>query len=506
MEDEKKSKKLGLIPLVALIVGSSIGGGIFNATADIAGSAPAGIALLTWLIVGAGIMLLVLSLNNIIRKRPDLDGGLVQYAEEGFGKFWGLVSGWGYWLSAWLGNVAFAALLLYAIGGLLPSGSYWQNQFMFGEEATTAGIILPFMIVSIVMWGLVLLVTRGVQSAAFINTVVLIAKFVPLLLVLVMSFVAFKAGIFKSGFWDNVFAGGDDGITLWGSISGGFMTMIWCFVGVEGACMFGDKAKNQKSVAKATNIGFVLLLVVYLLLSIVPYGVLSQGDLADLSKPALGGVLQEAFGGSMAGVYIVNVGLIISLLGAWLSWTMLPVQTLEVMEKQGYISNHFAKKNKQGVPVFSLVVTTICAQVFMLLFLFPDFLIAGESPYNFFVYMCGNAIMVTWFFAAMYQIKLSLKDDNKASLVLNTVIGTLAAAFQVFMVLSVGGWLFMTMWITYIPAFGLYLAKRKKDVANTDEKLFSSLEILFMSIITIVAVISVVLVLTKAVDIFGLFL
>jgi len=527
--NQKGSKKLGLIPLMALIVGSSVGGGIFNATTGIAGSAGPGIALLSWLVVGAGILLLVLAINNIIKRTPALieanpalegslkDGGLVGYADAGFGRFWGLMSGWGYWLSAWLGNVAFAALLLSAFGGLGGTGG-----LISGENASwfEAGNIMPFMFVSLIMWFLVLLVTRGIQSAAIINAVVLIAKFVPLILVLIMCFVAFKSGVFTAGFWQNV-AGNDmfgaNGADNWASLSGGFMTMIWCFVGIEGACMFADKAKNPKSVSKATNMGFILLLVIYMALSVLPYGVFSQAELADLDAPALGYVLQEAFGGSSAGLYIVNIGLIISLLGAWLSWTLLPVQTLEVMEKQSYIPQRFAKKNEAGVPVFSLVVTTICAQVFMLVFLFPKLAIADTAPYDFFVYLCGNAILVTWLFAALYQIRISVKEKNTGKLILNTAIGVLAAAFQIFMILAVGGWLFLTMFITYVPAFGLFYARRKKDVANKiaeanangttleskDKKLFTTLEVVFMSIVTMVAIVSVALVASGTVDIWA---
>ena len=522
----KVTKKLGLLPLMALIVGSSVGGGIFNAATGIASSAGPFIALMSWLIVGAGILLLVLSINNIIKRTPKLieanpslegalkDGGLVGYADAGFGRFWGLMSGWGYWLSAWLGNVAFAALLLSAFAGI--------SNGVGGLSEVANENIMPFMLVSLIMWFLVLLVTKGIQSAAIINAIVLVAKFIPLLLVLVMCFVAFKSNVFTDGFWKNVIDNGEGGLTdnsLWGAISGGFMTMIWCFVGIEGACMFADKAKNPKSVSKATNMGFIALLAVYMLLTILPYGVYSQAELANpdiVGEPALGGILQKAFGGSLAGVYIVNVGLIISLLGAWLSWTLLPVQTLEVMEKQGYISPKFGKKNEAGVPVFSLVVTSICCQVFMLTFLFPQLRIGGESPYNFFVYMCGNAILLTWMFAALYQVKIALREESVGKLILNVGIGVLAALFQLFMMFAVGGWLLMTMFITYIPAFGLYFAKRKKDVAKLladakengsevaekDKKLFSTLEIIMMAVITVVAIVSVCLVATGVVDIF----
>lgn len=63
--------------------------------------------------------MLALSLNNLVLKRPDLEG-IFSYAEEGFGKYTGFISGWGYWISAWMGNVAFATVMMSAVGYFLP--------------------------------------------------------------------------------------------------------------------------------------------------------------------------------------------------------------------------------------------------------------------------------------------------------------------------------------------------------------------------------------------------
>ncbi|WP_148817551.1 amino acid permease, partial [Enterococcus faecium] len=103
---EKKSTGISKWGLVALVVSSSIGSGVFGITSDLASSAAPGPAILSWIIVGIGILALVLSLNHLGEKRPDLDGGIFGYAEASFGKLGGFISGWGYWLSAWLGNVA----------------------------------------------------------------------------------------------------------------------------------------------------------------------------------------------------------------------------------------------------------------------------------------------------------------------------------------------------------------------------------------------------------------
>ena len=42
---------------------------------------------------------------------------------------------------------------------------------------------------------------RGVQTAAFVNVVVTIAKVVPILVFIAIAAVGFKAGLFTADFW-----------------------------------------------------------------------------------------------------------------------------------------------------------------------------------------------------------------------------------------------------------------------------------------------------------------
>lgn len=94
MDTEQQKKGIGLIPLAALVIGSAIGGGVFGIMTDISGSA-GGPAIFSWVLVGTAMLMLSLSINNINKKRPDLKGGIFSYAEEGFGRFAGFISGWG---------------------------------------------------------------------------------------------------------------------------------------------------------------------------------------------------------------------------------------------------------------------------------------------------------------------------------------------------------------------------------------------------------------------------
>ena len=106
-----QSKKINGAALTALVVTTAIGSGIFALSSDLAAAASPGAALISWLIVGFGVMMLASCFNNLLTKRSDLEG-IFAYGKEGFGPFVGFISGWGYCMSSWLGNVAFATVCM----------------------------------------------------------------------------------------------------------------------------------------------------------------------------------------------------------------------------------------------------------------------------------------------------------------------------------------------------------------------------------------------------------
>lgn len=112
----KEDNKLGLLPLTMLVIGSLIGCGIFDLMQNMSKGAGLIPMLIAWGITAVGMGTFVLCFQNLSQKRPDLTAGIYSYAKEGFGNFMGFNSAWGYWLSAWLGNVAYAALLFSSLG------------------------------------------------------------------------------------------------------------------------------------------------------------------------------------------------------------------------------------------------------------------------------------------------------------------------------------------------------------------------------------------------------
>lgn len=446
---EEKKKGIGLIGLIGMVISSCIGSGVFAITGQLAGVASPGAVLIAWLIVGVGFLALAFSLNNLTEKRSDLHG-IFSYADAGWGPLAGFISGWGYWLSAWLGNVAFATMMMSTIG-------YFYPAFLPGNT------IPCIIIASIVMWALTYLVIRGVESAAFLNAIVMVCKVAAIAVTLIFGIFLFNAGIFTADFWGNVYdnavaAGqyGPDAAPLGGvgtQIFNCMIIMMWCFVGIEGASVVSSRAARKTDVGKATLIGFICLMLIYVGASVLPYGYMSSTEVAALDYPALVYVFSSMASGW--GGPFISIAIIISILGSWLSFTILPAETTSEMADYKLLPASWGKLNSHNAPSMSLLIVGACTQAFLIVLLF------SADAYDFAFSMCTVAIVITWAFAAAYQAKWGVQNKN----MVQAAIGFVAVAFQVIGVLF-NGWSFLLLTcVGYIPGFFIYV-KARKDYGN----------------------------------------
>ncbi len=482
--ENKKTKGISLFALLAIIISGAIGGGVFNLANDLArGSTPGGVVI-SWLFIGFGILMLVLSFNRLITIKPDLSG-VSDYARAGFGDFVGFLSGWGYWISAWTGTIGFAVLMM-------TSADY----FFPGKFANSNGslTILSVIIVSIISWILMLLVDRGVETAAAVNAIVMIAKLIPLVVFSITGIILFKANVFTQHFWQtfttNFAADGSVKDFVWhamtasgllSQIKGLLMVMVWVFVGIEGAAMMGNRAKKKSDTAKATVIGLAVLLVIYVLLSLLPYGYMDQASLANVKSPGLVYILNEMVGGW--GGSLMAVGLMISLLGAWLSWTMLPVEATQQLAEQKLLPSWFGKLNKYHAPSNSLLITQLMIQIFIIITYFV------ANAYNVFIYMATAVIMICYALVGAYLFKIGLKEAS----VKNILIGFFTFAFQA-LALYLSGWQYVWLaMILYTIGFLLFIGAKKESHQSISVK-----EWLGMLVVTVLGVLAIVVLICGA--------
>ena len=439
MDTEKKG--IGKGELIALIVSSCIGTGIFGITSDVSAAAAPGPAILAWIFAGLGFLMLVLSLNNLSEKRPDLEAGIFSYAGAGFGPMGEFISGWSYWLSAWLGNIAFATMLMASLGTFFPVFKGGQN--------------VPSIIVAIIFcWLLTILVNNGVETASFVNMIGTICKVLPLIIFIIIMIVSFKGGMFTADFWGRVANNASKGTTtgsVWSQMKGTLMTLIWVFIGVEGASVMGHRAKSRSDAQQATLISYGLLVLAYVLISVLPYGVLTRAQLAGMGQPAIGHVLQMTVGNW--GSILINVGLIISTIVSWLSWTMLPAETTMLVAEDKAMPKLWGNTNAKNAPTASLMITGVLQTIFLFSLLFT------QKAYEFAYSLCAAAILFSYLFVGLYQMKYSREHGEWGQY----TIGLLSAAFM-FACMFLAGWQeVLLVSISFIPGFYIYYLACKEN-------------------------------------------
>lgn len=307
------TKKLGVIALASVVVSSMVGGGIYSLPQNMAAQASVGAVIIAWVVTGIGMFFLANSFRILSDIRPDLKAGIYMYGREGFGSFVGFLIAWGYWLCQIFGNVGYAVITMDALNYFFPP--------YFAGGNTIYAIIGG----SILIWLFNFVVLRGTQQAAVINTIGTIGKLIPLFVFIIIMIFVFHIDKFDFDFFGKLAV--DNGQHLGGlgaQIKSTMLVTLWAFIGIEGAVVLSDRAQSQDDVGKATIMGFVGCLIVYVLLSVLPFGFMTQQELAAVPTPSTAGVLERAVG--TWGSWIMNIGLIIAVLASWLAWTLITAE------------------------------------------------------------------------------------------------------------------------------------------------------------------------------------
>ena len=458
--------KLRLGALVALVVGSMIGGGIFSLPQNMAASADVGAVLIGWVITAVGMLTLAFVFQTLANRKPDLDGGVYAYAKAGFGDYMGFSSAWGYWISAWLGNVGYFVLLFSTLGYFFP---------IFGEGNTPTAVIGA----SVLLWAVHFLVLRGIKEAAFINLVTTVAKVVPLVLFVLIAVFAFKLDIFTADIWG---VKNPDLGSVMNQVRNMMLVTVWVFIGIEGASIFSARAEKRSDVGKATVIGFITVLLFLMLVNVLSLGIMTQPELAKLQNPSMAAVLEHVVG--HWGAVLISVGLIISLLGALLSWVLLCAEIMFAAAKDHTMPEFLRKENANHVPANALWLTNAMVQIFLVITLF------SASTYLSLIYLATSMILVPYLWSAAYALLLAVRGETYENALKerrkDLFIGAIALIYAVWLLYAGGTKYLLLSALLYAPGAILF-AKAKHELGKP---IFTNVEKLIFAAVVIGALVA----------------
>lgn len=468
-EENNNNGKLGVLALAAIVVSSMIGGGIYSLPQNMAASASAGAVFLAWLITGVGIYFIARTFSVLSMVRPDLTTGIYSYSKAGFGSYTGFTIGWSYWLCQVCGNVGYAVITMDALNYFFPP--------YFAGGNNLASIIGG----SIIIWFFNFLVLRGIKQASIVNTIGTIIKIIPLFLFIIIMGFLFSIDKFDMDFWGNAIETKAKLGSLSTQIKSTMLVTLWAFIGIEGAVVMSNRAKSPKNIGPATILGFLSCLAIYILLSLLPFGYMSQSELAQIANPSTAGILEKAVG--KWGAWVMNTGLVISVLTSWLAWTMVTAQIPQAAAQDGTFPKAFAKENKNQAPSVSLVVTSIAMQLFLLLVYFSN------NAWNTMLSITSVMVLPAYFASCAYLWKLCEDGEfpenslySRSSALFTSILGSIYALWLIY---AAGLNYLMTAVIIIALGIPVYMWARKQNAPT--ERVFTHSECKLAFLLIIIA-------------------
>lgn len=425
-----------------MVVGSMVGAGIFSLPRTFADATGPFGAIIAWIIAAGGMYTLARVFQVLAERKPNLDAGVYAYARAGFGDYPGFLSAFGYWIGSCIGNVSYWVLIKSTLGRFFP---------IFGEGNTAAAIIIA----SVGIWLFHFMILKGVQQAATINTIVTIAKIVPIVVFIVILAVAFKADLFRGNFW------GGAGLTsgIFDQVRATMLVTVFVFLGIEGASVYSRYARKRSDVGVATMLGFAGVTALMVLVTLLPYAVMQRYDIAEVRQPSMAGVLEAVVG--HWGAVFVSIGLIVSVLGAYLAWSLICAEVLFTAAKTEDMPRIFATENANGVPAAALWLTNIIVQFFVITTYF------SRDAFSLMLNMTSSMTLIPYFLVAAYGFQITKRGETYEARPQerprDLLFAAIAALYTAFMIYSGGIKYVLLSAVLYAPGTLLYLWARREQ-------------------------------------------
>ena len=437
--NQAPDNKLGLWTSTSLVVGNMIGAGVFMMPATLAGFG--GISLIGWVCSAIGAFLIAKVFAHLSKMLPAADGGPFAYSQKGLGDFAGFLVAWGYLVSVWCTNAAITVSFISALSTFIP--------------ALASNSVLAIITGLATIWFLTWVNSLGILTSGVVQLITTILKIVPIVLIGVV-------GLFYIH-WENFLPFNTSGTSTITAITATTTLTFFAFLGIECATIpSGSVANSATTVAKATTLGTLIATIVYILSTVSIMGMIPADQLKHSVTPfADAAVLIWGHGAE----YWVSAGVAIAAFGALNGYILIQGQLPYAIAKDQLFPKIFTQKNKRGVPVLGVVISS----VFVSLLMSMNYTKGLVEQFKFLMLMTTSTILIPYVFCTASYLIMRFKLPFKSSkyLALAILLATLTFIFCLWLMIGLGQetvfWgFFLTM--TSVPIYVFAVAKRDKNL------------------------------------------
>lgn len=439
MNNEKKptlKRELGLLAATAIVVGNMMGSGVFTSPQSLAQVSSPAVTVIAWIITGLGSVFLALSFANLGSKYPST-GGPIVYVKKAFGEFPAFLVAWTFWIGSWIGNAAIITAIIRYLTTFFPVLSH--------------NGLLSFGISSLILWAFTYVNYKGVKEAGIVGIITTVLKLGVILVFMVIAIWGFNPeylGTYSS-----------PEVTGMGALPAAIAVTLWSFVGLESAAISGGEIKNPaRNIKLSTILGTVFAALIYLLLSVLAMGGLSQAELAVSDAP-LSSIINNITGASWGGSFIA-LGVIISAAGAASGWILTTARAAYAAGEDNLFPKFFSKVHKKySTPYVALIVTGICTNLLLIL----NYMSSLTSAFDFMINLATLSFIPAYALTACAEILLTIKKEHKMTFgrfMKHAFFSLLAFAYSIYVIYGSGAE--SAMWILILLLIGVPFFVYKK--------------------------------------------
>jgi APA family basic amino acid/polyamine antiporter len=256
-------RRLGLLDLTSIVIGTMIGSAIFLVPSTIAQNVHSGpVILAMWLLAGVASMLGGLAYAELGAMMPE-SGGQYVYLREAWGPLWGFLCGWTFFLVARSGaTAAVASGFATYLSQLIPMPAAVSRML-------AAALILVLALVN----------CRGLKLGVAVQNVFTVLKLLGLLLLAGSAFLGSSLAPAQPAASSPDWSAAQLGAALVACI---FAYNGWFVVGMVG----GEVKDPQRNLPRATILGVTAVTLIYFLVNLSYFRTLSIGEIASAGRVA----------------------------------------------------------------------------------------------------------------------------------------------------------------------------------------------------------------------------
>ena len=400
---------LGFWMCVALVVGNSIGSGVFLLPATLA---PFGLnSVIAWGFTASGAIALAIVFARLSRAFPQA-GGPYAYVHVAFGPLIAFVVAWGYWISICVGNVSIAT----------AAASYLSPLFPWIAEKPGASAFMTLLL----LWLLTFVNWYGIKASGWVQGVTTVLKILPLLAVGALGLTSLHSNSAVSTLSIPLSV---SGVTAAATLT------LWALLGLESATIPADKVTNPaRTIPIATLLGTVITALICAVACTTVLLLVPPATLAQSNAPFVD--LAAQFWGRGAGK-LVAVFAAISAFGALNGWILLQGELPRAMANRGEFPRIFARESVHNTPGFGLCFGSALATLLIL----ANYQKSMVSVFTFMILLSTTACLVLYALCSLALLRLQWTQQLGAARgrsVALGIVGILATAYSLWAIIGAG--------------------------------------------------------------------